>query len=78
VTKFIVHRWEDGDLGLFMSHTVQFNFGLNLPNLLFGLRRFIESCQSLYRTDILGTRFDPNFKPAELELVAEANIQETG
>jgi hypothetical protein len=27
---------------------------------------------------ILGTRFDPNFKPAELELVAEANIQETG
>ena len=78
VTKFIVHRWEDGDLGLFMSHTVQFNFGLNVPNLLFGLRRFIESCQSLYRTDILGTRFDPNFKPAELELVAEANIQETG
>jgi hypothetical protein len=78
VTKFVNHRWEDGDLGLFMSHTIQFNFGLNLPNFLFALRRFIESCQSLYRTDIMDTRFDPNFKPAELELVAEANIQETG
>lgn len=77
VTKFVNHRWEDGDLGLFMSHTIQFNFGLNLPNFLFSLRRFIESCLSLYRTDIMDTRFDPNFKPPELELVPETSVQET-
>jgi hypothetical protein len=71
VSKFVTHRWDDGDLGLFISHCVQYNFGLNMPNLLFSVRRFIESCQSLYRTDILGTRFDPDFKPAELELVSK-------
>jgi hypothetical protein len=67
----VLHRWEDGDLGLFISHCIQFNFGLNMPNLLFALRRLVESCQSLYRSDISGTRFDPDFKPPELELVSE-------
>jgi hypothetical protein len=71
VSKFVLHRWEDGDLGLFISHCIQFNFRLNMPNLLFALRRFVESCQSLYRSDISGTRFDPDFKPPELELVSE-------
>jgi hypothetical protein len=72
VSKFVFHRWDDGDVGLFISCAVHYNFGLQVPNFLFVLRRFIESCQTVYRHEILDARFDPNFKPPELALVAEA------
>jgi hypothetical protein len=73
VSKFVAHRWDDGDIGLFISYSVHYNFGLNVPNFLFVLRRFIESCQAIYRNEIEGTRLDPDFKPPELELVAPAD-----
>ena len=70
VSKFVAHRWDDGDIGLFISYSVHYNFGLDVPNFLSILRRFIESCQAIYRNEIEGTRLDPDFKPPELELVA--------
>ena len=73
VSKFVAHRWDDGDLGMFISYAVHYNFGLNVPNFLFVLRRFTESCQAIYRNEIEGTRLDPDFKPPELELVAPAD-----
>ncbi len=69
-SKFLAHRWDDGGIGLFISYSVHYNFGLNVPNFLFVLRRFIESCQAIYRNEIEGTKLDPEFKPPELELVA--------
>lgn len=77
VSKFVAHRWDDGDLGLFISYAVHYNFGLNVPNFLFVLRRFTESCQAIYRNEIEGTRLDPDFKPPELELVAPENENPT-
>ncbi|NBY14608.1 MAG: hypothetical protein EBQ76_07745 [Betaproteobacteria bacterium] len=70
--KFTSYRWDDGDLALFASYSVFYTFGLNMPNLIFSMRRFIETKQGVYQDYIKGTAYDyVKEKPPEA-------VEETG
>ena len=46
--RYAGHRWEDGGLALFGNYVVYYPFGLNLPNLIFAVRLFVDSMRSIF------------------------------
>jgi hypothetical protein len=73
--KFVYHRWDDGDLAIFAHHIIYFPFGLNIPNLLFSLRRFLEGVAGARTDFVKDTAFDPNFVGAKPALPAPEQVQ---
>jgi hypothetical protein len=73
--KFVYHRWDDGDLAIFAHHIIHFPFGLNVPNLLFSLRRFLEGVAGARTDFVKDTAFDPNFVGAKPALPAPEQVQ---
>ena len=73
--KFVYHRWDDGDLAIFAHLVTYFPFGLNVPNLLFGLRRFLEGVSGARNDFVKDTAFDPQFVGAKPALPAPEQVQ---
>jgi hypothetical protein len=73
--KFVYHRWDDGDLAIFAHTIIHFPFGLNVPNLLFSLRRFLEGVAGARADFVKDTAFDPNFVGAKPALPAPEQVQ---
>ena len=61
--KLTHYRWDDGDLALWANHMVHFPFGLNLPNLLFSVRKVNETMVYLYNDSLKGSPFIPPREP---------------
>lgn len=73
--RFVYHRWEDGDIAIIANHVVLFPFGLNMPNLLFGLRRFLEGVAGAKKDFVEDTAFDPDFVGPNVALPAPEKMQ---
>ena len=73
--KFVYHRWDDGDLAIFAHNIIYFPFGLNVPNLLFGLRRFLEGVAGARTDFVKDTAFDHNFVGTKPALAAPEQVQ---
>ena len=46
--RYVGHRWESGEVYMFANYTIYYPFGLNMPNLIFSARRFIENVRMFY------------------------------
>ncbi len=55
--KYTHYRWSDGDIGLFAGYALHYTFGLNMPNLIFSMRRLVETQQGVYQDYIKGTAY---------------------
>lgn len=55
--KYTHCRWDDGDVGLFAGYAIHYTFGLNMPNLIFSMRRFVDTQQGVYLDYIKGTAY---------------------
>jgi len=64
LVKFFAHRWDDGKLGLWSAYTLFFPFDINFPNVVFTLRRFLETVSALKAMDDLADRWFPSQKAA--------------
>jgi hypothetical protein len=73
--KFVYHRWDDGDLAIFAHHIIYFPFGLNTPNLLFSLRRFLEGVAGAKNDFVKDTAYDPNFVGSKPALPTPEQVQ---
>jgi hypothetical protein len=73
--KFVYHRWEDGELAIFAHLVIYYPFGLNIPNLLFTLRRFLEGIAAGRNDFVKDTAFDPNFVGSKPALPAPVQVQ---
>lgn len=74
--KFVYHRFDDGDLVLFSHYVHYVPFGLNMANLLFSLRRFLEGVNAAKEDFIKDTEFDPSFQEdAQRSLPAPEEVQ---
>jgi hypothetical protein len=58
LAKFTHHRWDDGDLALVAGYAIYFTFGLNMPNTIFAMRRFVDSQMGVYQDHIKGTAYE--------------------
>jgi len=74
--KLTHYRWDDGDLALWANHMVHFPFGLNLPNLLFSVRKVNETMVYLYNDSLKGSPFIPPREP-EVEDDEDDSAQST-
>jgi hypothetical protein len=63
LVKFLSHRWDDGKLGLWSSYTLFFPFDMNLSNVIFTMRRFIESVNTLKAMEDLSDRWVQSQRP---------------
>ena len=41
-------RWDDGEAGLIENYVVYYPFGLNMPNLTFCIRKFVDALRGGY------------------------------
>jgi hypothetical protein len=48
MVRYATFRWDDGEVGLIGNHVVHYPFGLNMPNLIFCIRKFVDTLRSYY------------------------------
>ncbi len=48
MVRYVTHRWNDEDVGLIGNHVIYYPFGLNMPNLIFTIRKFVETLKGFY------------------------------
>jgi hypothetical protein len=48
LVRYAAHRWDDGDVGLIGNYVVYFPFGLNMPNLIYSIRKFVDTLRGYY------------------------------
>ena len=48
MVRYVTHRWNDGDVGLIGNYVLHYPFGLNMPNLIFSIRKFVDTLRSYY------------------------------
>ncbi|MFM8246718.1 MAG: hypothetical protein ACKN9M_07180, partial [Burkholderiaceae bacterium] len=48
LVRYATHRWDDGDVGLIGNYVVYFPFGLNMPNLIYSIRKFVDTLRGYY------------------------------
>jgi hypothetical protein len=46
--RYVTHRWDDGEVGLIGNHVLYYPFGLNMPNLIFTIRKFVDTLRGFY------------------------------
>ena len=57
--RYVTHRWDDGDVGLFGNYVLYYTFGLNMPNLIFSLRKFVDTFKAFYEENKSDERMFP-------------------
>ena len=48
LVRYAAHRWDDGDVGLIGNYVVYFPFGLNMPNLIYSIRKLVDTLRAYY------------------------------
>lgn len=59
MVRYVAHRWDDGDVGLIGNHVIYYPFGLNMPNLIFCIRKFVDTLKGFYEEHKLNERIFP-------------------
>ena len=57
--RYVAHRWNDGDTALIGNHVIYYPFGLNMPNLIFCIRKFVETLRDFYNENKSNERIFP-------------------
>lgn len=48
MVRYATHRWDDGEVGLIGNYVLHYPFGLNMPNLIFSIRKFVDTLRGYY------------------------------
>lgn len=48
MVRYVTHRWSDGEVGLIGNYVLHYPFGLNMPNLIFSIRKFVDTLRAYY------------------------------
>ena len=48
LVRYVTHRWEDGEIGLIGNYVLHYPFGLNMPNLIYSIRKFVDTVRGYY------------------------------
>jgi hypothetical protein len=48
MVRYVTHRWDDGEIGLIGNHVLYYPFGLNMPNLIYTIRKFVDTLRGYY------------------------------
>jgi hypothetical protein len=48
LVRYFTHRWDDGEIGLIGNYVLHYPFGLNMPNLIFSIRKFVDTLRAYY------------------------------
>ena len=59
MVRYVAHRWDDGDVGLIGNHVIYYPFGLNMPNLIFCIRKFVDTLKGFYEEHKSNERIFP-------------------
>ena len=59
MVRYVAHRWDDGDVGLIGNHVIYYPFGLNMPNLIFTIRKFVDTLKGFYEDNKTNERLFP-------------------
>jgi hypothetical protein len=59
LVRYAAHRWDDGDVGLIGNYVVYFPFGLNMPNLIYSIRKFVDTLRGYYEEHKADERICP-------------------
>lgn len=63
MVRYVAHRWDDGDAALIGNHVIYYPFGLNMPNLIFSVRKFVETLRGFYDEHKSNERIFPQIQP---------------
>jgi hypothetical protein len=59
LVRYVAHRWDDSDVGLIGNHVIYYPFGLNMPNLIFCIRKFVDTLKGFYEEHKSNERLFP-------------------
>ena len=59
LVRFATHRWDNNEVGLIGNHVIYFPFGLNMPNLIFTVRKFVDTLKGFYEEHKANERIFP-------------------
>ena len=59
LVRYVAHRWDDGTTSLIGNHVMYYPFGLNMPNLIFTVRKFVETLKGFYDENKSNERIFP-------------------
>lgn len=59
MVRYVAHRWDDGEVGLIGNHVIYYPFGLNMPNLIFTIRKFVDTLKGFYEDNKMNERMFP-------------------
>ncbi len=59
LVRYATHRWDDDDVGLIGNHVIYYPFGLNMPNLIFTIRKFVDTLKGFYEEHKSNERIFP-------------------
>jgi hypothetical protein len=59
LVRYVAHRWDDSDVGLIGNHVIYYPFGLNVPNLIFCIRKFVDTLRGFYEEHKSNERLFP-------------------
>ncbi len=48
LVRYAAQRVNDGDVAVIGNHVIYYPFGLNMPNLIFSVRKFVETLKAFY------------------------------
>jgi len=48
LVRYVTFRWGDGEIGLIGNFVLHYPFGLNMPNLIYSVRKFVDTLRAYY------------------------------
>jgi hypothetical protein len=48
LVRYVTYRWGDGEVGLIGNYVLHYPFGLNMPNLIYSVRKFVDTLRAYY------------------------------
>jgi len=48
LVRYVTFRWGDGEVGLIGNYVLHYPFGLNMPNLIYSVRKFVDTLRAYY------------------------------
>jgi hypothetical protein len=48
LVRYVTYRGGDGEVGLIGNYVLHYPFGLNMPNLIFSIRKFVDTLRAYY------------------------------
>ena len=59
LARYVAHRLDDDEAELIGNHVIYYPFGLNMPNLIFCVRKFVETLRGFYEEHKSNERIFP-------------------